>query len=243
MMDKILLIIGASSDIGISLINSLEEEYLVLAHHRNSSTELMNKIENRRSKIIPIKANLHNIIEVREMIAFIKDNYGIPNYIVHLASKKFDNIRFKELTWERLQNEINVGLRSAFIVASSFLPLIKKEDQAKVIFMLSSATINTPPKALAHYTINKYALLGMMKSLASEFDNKNIQINAISPSMVDTKFLDNINKKIIELNQYNHPLKRIANKQDIVPLILFLLSDNSSYISGINIPVTGGSIF
>ena len=75
--------------------------------------------------------------------------------------------------------------------------------------MLSSVTINLPPKALVHYTTIKYALLGLVKSLASEYGNKNIQINALSPSMIETKFLENINEKIIEINAHNHPLKRI----------------------------------
>ena len=109
--------------------------------------------------------------------------------------------------------------------------------------MLSSYVLGVPPKALTHYTTIKYALLGLVKSLASEYSDKNIQINAVSPSMIDTKFLDNINEKFVELNAYNHPLKRNATVDDIAPIIKMLISKESDYINGINIPVTGGSIF
>jgi 3-oxoacyl-[acyl-carrier protein] reductase len=61
--------------------------------------------------------------------------------------------------------------------------------------------------------------------------------------MIETKFLDNINEKLIELNAYNHPLKRNARTEDITPTIKLLLSEDSSYMSGINIPISGGGIF
>ena len=61
--------------------------------------------------------------------------------------------------------------------------------------------------------------------------------------MIETKFLDNINEKLIELNAYNHPLKRNVKVEDMTPAINILLSENSNYMSWINIPITEGSIF
>ena len=103
--------------------------------------------------------------------------------------------------------------------------------------------MNVPPKALTQYTTVKYALLGLVKSLASEYSNKNIQINSISPSMIETKFLNNINEKLVELGAYNHPLKRNAIVEDITPIIKMLISNESDYINGVNVPITGGSVF
>jgi len=124
-----------------------------------------------------------------------------------------------------------------------FLPKLSKEKRGKVVLMLSSYVLGVPPKALSHYTTIKYAMLGLVKSLASEYSEKNIQINAISPSMVETKFLDNINEKLVELSSYNHPLKRNAIVEDITPIIKMLISNESDYINGVNIPITGGSVF
>ena len=86
-------------------------------------------------------------------------------------------------------------------------------------------------------------MLGLVKSLASEYADKNIQINALSPSMIETKFLDNINEKLVELSAYNHPLKRNAKIDEITPIIKVLISKESNYINGVNIPITGGSVF
>ena len=118
-----------------------------------------------------------------------------------------------------------------------------KQKKGKVVVMLSSVVLNMPPKALTQYVVVKYALLGLVKSLASEYADKNIQINAISPSMIETKFLENINEKLVELSAYSHPLKRNAKVEDITPTIQMLISKESDYLNGVNIPITGGSIF
>lgn len=242
-MNNIVFIIGASSDLGLDLINNINEDALILAHYNNNKDDLLELSTKLTNKIIPLKANLSCESEVIQLLDTIENEYGIPNKIVHLAAPKFENIRFKDIVWDNFQNDINISLKSLVLILNRFLPKLAKEKRGKVVCMLSSVTLNIPPKALTQYTTVKYALLGLVKSLASEYAEKNIQINAISPSMVETKFLDKINEKFVELSAYNHPLKRNAVTNDITPLILMLLSTESDYINGINIPITGGSVF
>ena len=243
MNKNIILIIGASSDIGIDLIKNIDEEALILAHYNSSDkklSELSNKIDN---ELVMIKADLSKEDETISMIESIENKYGVPNKIIHLAAPKFENIRFKDIKLDDFQNDIEISLKSLIVIINKFLPKLAKEKQGKVVCMLSSVVLNVPPKALTQYVTVKYALLGLVKSLASEYADKNIQINAISPSMCETKFLDDINEKFIELSAYNNPLKRNAIVSDITPIIKMLISSESDYINGINIPITGGSVF
>lgn len=242
-MNNIILIIGASSDIGLALIKSINEECLIIAHYNNSNDELLNLSKQIKNKLVILKADLASEEETINLLDTIELKYGTPNKIVHLAASKFENIRFKDLKWGDFQNDVNISLRSIILILNRFLPKLAKEKRGKIVCMLSSVTLNIPPKALAQYTTVKYAMLGLVKALASEYADKNIQINAISPSMCDTKFLDNINEKLVELNAYNHPLKRNAHIEDITPIIKMLISNESDYINGINIPITGGSVF
>ena len=243
MNETIILIIGASSDIGIELIKSIDEECLILAHYNSNDKALKELSISITNKIELIQANLENEDELISMIDDIEQNYGIPTKIIHLSAPKFENIRFKDISWNGFQNDINISLKSIVLILNRFLPKMAKQKYGKVVFILSSVVLNIPPSTLSQYTTIKYALLGLMKALASEYGNKNIQINAISPSMIETKFLDNINKKFVELSAYNHPLKRNANVKDVIPMIKILLSNDSDYINGVNIPITGGSIF
>mgnify|MGYP000490852080 CR=1 FL=1 len=242
-MNNIILIIGASSDIGLNLIENISESCLILAHYNNSEDELVKLNLKAKNTIIPIKANLLNEDEIENLLSTIENNYGIPNKIINLAAPKFENIRFKDISWKDFQRDIDISLKSSVMILNRFLPKLAKEKRGKVVFMLSSVTLNIPPKAICHYTTIKYSILGLMKALASEYADKNIQINAVSPSMVETKFLSDINEKFVEFNAYNHPLKRNATVSDIVPIIKLLISSESDYINGTNIPITGGSVF
>lgn len=242
-MNNIIFIIGASSDIGLDLIKNIDEEALILAHYNSNKEGLLTLSSEIKNKLVLLQADLSNENALKGMLDNIEKNYGVPNKIVHLAAPKFENIRFKDVSWNDFQKDIDISLKSLIIILSRFLPKLAKEKRGKVVCILSSVTLNVPPKALSQYTTIKYALLGLIKSLASEYADKNIQINALSPSMVETKFLNNINEKLIELNAYNHPLKRNAFTYDITPLIKLLLSSDSDYMSGVNIPIAGGSIF
>ena len=243
MSKDIILIIGASSDIGLNLIKNISEEALIVAHYNSSNEDLVELSKDIKNVLVTIKADLSKEDEINKFLAVIESDYGIPNKIIHLAAPKFENIRFKDIVWSRFQNEIDISLKSIVLILNIFLPKIAKMKQGKVVIMLSSVIINVPPKALTQYTTVKYAMLGLVKSLASEYSDKNIQINAVSPSMIETKFLDNLNEKLVELNAYNHPLKRNAKTSKVTPIIRMLMSKESDYISGVNIAITGGSAF
>jgi 3-oxoacyl-[acyl-carrier protein] reductase len=242
-MINIILIIGASSDIGVELIKNLEEECLVIAHY-NSSSERLLQLEGRISnKLVTVKANLASENEIESLLNTIEADYGVPNKIVHLAASKVENIRFKDVVWEDFEKDINISFKSLVIILTRFLPKLAKEKRGNVVVILSSYVFGVPPKALSHYTTIKYALLGLVKSLASEYADKRIRVNAVSPSMIETKFLSNINEKLIEISASNNPLKRNATPADIVPVVKFLLSNDVSFVNGANIPITGGEIF
>lgn len=109
--------------------------------------------------------------------------------------------------------------------------------------MLSSATLNVPPAGMVEYTTVKYAMLGLMKALASEYKTAGININAVSPSMLETKFLANLHPSTVEASGAGHPKKRLGAPKDVIGTIEFLLSDEADFIHGVNLPVTGGESF
>jgi 3-oxoacyl-[acyl-carrier protein] reductase len=242
-MSNIILIIGASSDIGVELIMNLEEECLVIAHYNSCNQRLLQLEGHISNKLVAVKANLASEEEIESLLNTIEADYGIPNKIVHLAASKLENIRFKDVVWEDFEKDINISFKSLVMILKRFLPKLAKEKRGHVVVILSSCVFGVPPKALSHYTTIKYALLGLVKSLASEYADKRIRINAVSPSMTETKFLSNINEKLIEISAQNNPLNRNATPSDIVPAVKFLLSADASFINGANIPISGGEIF
>jgi 3-oxoacyl-[acyl-carrier protein] reductase len=241
---SVVLILGASSGIGRQVIREIDDgSSLVLAHYNHNLDKLIQLQSEVRSTIVPIQADLSRNEDIEAMLARIAGVCPYPQKIVHLPAPRMSYTRFKDATWQTFQHEMDIELRSIVLILSRFLPLMAKDGTGKVVFMLSSVCHGVPPKALAHYTTTKYALLGLMKALAAEYADKNISINAVSPSMMDTSFLSDLPGKLVELSAAAHPLKRNASTQDIAPIIRFLLSPDSNYVTGANIPATGGSAF
>lgn len=242
-MNNIVFITGASSDIGIELIKSLTEDCVIVAHYNSSDSVLLSLQKEIKNTIIPVQANFSSEESIIRMLDKIEAEIGVPNKIIHLAAPKFENIRFKDVNWENFQNEINISLGSITIILNRFLPKMAALKRGRVITVLSSVVLGVPPKALTQYTTVKYALLGLMKALASEYADKKITVNCISPSMIETKFLSQINERVVELTAEMHPLKRNANVSDVIPSIVMLMADDAAYINGVNIPITGGNNF
>ena len=135
---------------------------------------------------------------------------------------------------------MQTSLYSLICITQAFIPSMKKRHYGKIIVMLSICTRGVPPKFLSSYVVSKYALLGLVKSLSSDYSDKGIQVNAVSPEMIDTKFLDNIPDFVKQQSADSSPLKRNLTVTDVIPAFEFLLSDSSNSITGENFCITGG---
>ena len=243
MSEKILLITGASSDIGTKLINEINKDYdYIIAHHNSDDGKLKELKQILGEKIILIKGNFKDEEATYEFVEKIKQTEKIPNHILHLPAGKCENMKFSKITWNKFQDDIDIAVRSLVIILNAFLPIMAKNKYGKVVVMLTSYTTNIPPKYLASYVTSKYALLGLVKALSNEYADKGIRINGISPSMIETKFLENIPELIIKQNAINSPTGSNLKVEDVVPTIKFLLSDGANSITGQNIAITNGNI-
>ena len=244
---KIYLVTGASSDIGVRLITEILEESnketVVYAHYFSDCKRLSGLEATYNNRVIPHRADFRVMGEVNNLIEKIRKQHVCPTHILHLPADKVAHKRFRDLDWQRFISDLNIQVNSVVEILKSFAPLMSRHDErTKVVIMLSSYTISTPPKHMSNYVMIKYCLLGLVKALASEYSGKNININGISPSMIETKFLANIDSRIIEINAGNSVGSRNATVDDIVPAIQFLLSDNSNFINGVNINISNGNV-
>jgi 3-oxoacyl-[acyl-carrier protein] reductase len=118
-----------------------------------------------------------------------------------------------------------------------------KLPRARVLFVLSSVVHGVPPKFMSMYTVAKYAQLGLMRSLAAEYASTPVRINAISPSMVETRFLEDIADAAVQMSAAANPQGRNATTADLLGAVEFLLSPASDFVHGIDIPIAAGSVY
>jgi 3-oxoacyl-[acyl-carrier protein] reductase len=239
--NRTFLITGASSGIGRRLIAELRKERCCIFAHYHAADPSVLLDAPGPGKVVPLKADLSQKDSVERLISQVKEACGCPDALVHLPGGKLKYERFPEGQWDALSNELELQVGSAISICQAFLPLmVKKQVKGRVVFMLSSVTLGMPPKNLLTYCVSKYALLGLMRAMASEYAGTNVTINAVSPSMVETNFLSAVPAKLIEIAASKHPMGRNASPEDVIPALAFLLSEGSQYITGVNLPVSGG---
>ncbi len=247
MSKDIILITGASSDVGCALIKDLDrEDRVFLAHYNQSSQKLDTLSKDMKADVVALQADFRKQEDVERFIELVKAKGMMPNKIVHLAGSPVKPVRFSGLDWFKTDDEMNIQVNSIGRIIQAFLPEMKKEGKGKIVFMLSSVVVLPNPSEgwayYAQYMMVKHALQGLMKSVICEYGKYQININAVSPSMMNTNFLKNIPKRMVEIIGEGHPMGRNATVADVVPAIRFLLSPASDYLLGVNLAVTGGLV-
>ncbi len=237
--NKTLFVTGASSEIGTALIEQVADNYdTIVAHYRSSAGRLLPLEEKLGEKLVMVQADFADATSVRKMLDFMTERQLKPDHIVHLAASPMENEKFKKLDWCNFAESTETNIRPIVDILEEFMTVMAKQKYGKVVFMLSAVTLGMPPKYKSVYTTTKYALLGLMKSLAVEYADKGITVNGVSPEMIDTRFLNNLPDLIKEMNADTMPMKANLTVNQVVPTVSFLLSDGADMISGQNIAIT-----
>jgi NAD(P)-dependent dehydrogenase (short-subunit alcohol dehydrogenase family) len=241
------LITGASSELGGALLPRIAAAGgVVYAHCASGRERLEQRIAALKgpTRFVPLQADFSSLSQVEALIETIRSAHEAPNKIVHLTAAPLGIARFGKLDWDELEHDLHISLRSITLLCRTFLPALVQAGRAgRVVIVLSSVTLGVPPKGMSAYTTVKYALLGLTRALASEYADKAITVNAVSPYTMETPFLQRLPHSYAELSAKQNPSKRNATPADVVPAIELLLSDESGFITGANLPVTAGAAF
>ena len=161
---------------------------------------------------------------------------------VHSAGvNKCENL--DEISLNDWDYSFQVNLRSCFTIIKKIKKLLKKNKHSSIVLVSSIASHRKSIVSGVQYSSSKSGLDGLMRQLSHEFGKSSIRINTINPSQTMTEMLKkSMNRKQILKLEENIPIGRIASVQEQVNVIIFLLSNLSSYIHGTSIKVDGGQI-
>ena len=242
-MSKTYLITGATGDIGRALMQKVYEDGdTIIAHGYGDLDKLDDFEKDHPGSLRRYDVDLSDPSAVDAFSDKVIAECPVPTHIAHLTALPVVNKRFRQFDDERFEKDFSVQVRSAITICKKIVPLMAKEKYGHILFMQSSYALGAPPKNTSSYVIAKTALSGLAKSLAVEYAGSGINVNLVSPSMIETHFLKDTPDLIVELAAKNNPMGRNATIDDIIPAMAFLLSDEASYITGVNLPITGGSL-
>jgi 3-oxoacyl-[acyl-carrier protein] reductase len=246
---RALLFVGGSSEIAVAAMRRLDQPGVVLLAHCHQSgarlETLASQLQHARLVVIPADlATPVGIAALLEEVGLRLHEVGCEalDGIVLAAGPPLTMDPFPKKAWSAFAAHLDVQVRAPAMLLSQLLPPMARKRRGRVVFVVSSCTLGTAPAGMADYVTAKHAQLGLMRALAAEYAAKNLQINAISPSMVETPFLRDLPRIVVEMTAAKHPLQRNATAEEVAPMLCFLLSEDAGYIHGTNIPITGGQV-
>lgn len=238
---KVAIVTGAARGIGeaISFKLANEKANVVLCDVDSLVTETAERIKRQtNTENLAFVVNIINLNEVEEMVKKTVEKFGRIDFLINNAGITRDNliVRMTEKEW---QDVLDVNLKGAFNCIKVVSKEMIKQRYGRIINISSVVGLMGNP-GQANYSASKSALIGLTKSLAKELASRNILVNAIAPGFIKTRMTEKLpeeqKKKLLEII----PLGRFGEPEEVANLVVFLCSDESSYITGQVISINGG---
>jgi len=225
--NKNVLILGGGGDIGLTIVKSFKKAGAQVCCQTR--------------KVGKYQADLSDSNELKKCMETVIANVGVIDIMVNSVSAAVKNESFEKKSWVDFKRHLEVQLKASVESIPYILPGMKENKWGRIVHILTTYTEGEIPTGLTDYVAAKYALLGLTKSLAKELGRYNITVNAVSPSFIKNNFTKQSPEKLVNMVLYNTPTKRLTTEEDVARAVLFLASEQADNITGVNIPVTGGS--
>ena len=232
------LITGASGGIGKEIARTLDSFGAEICISGRNSEELnsLNNTVNQECKIITCDLTKDN--DITNLVKRAEEELGQIDILVNNAGITKDNI-FLRMSDEEWDQVLKVNLYSTFKILKLATKGMVKRKYGRIINITSVVGVTGGPGQV-NYSSSKAGLIGMTKSLSQELASRNITVNCIAPGFIDTPMTSDLdeNRKAKVLSSI--PANRFGSPEDLSTSILFLASEESSYITGQTIHINGG---
>ncbi|VAW41144.1 3-oxoacyl-[acyl-carrier protein] reductase [hydrothermal vent metagenome] len=243
---KVALITGASRGIG----QAIAEAYaaagakVVLASRKQAALdEVAEIIRSNGGEALPIAAHTGDEEAVNALVAQTTEAYGGVDIVVNNAATNphfGPTITAEDSHWDKI---LDVNVKGYFRVAKACLPSMKSRGGGKIINIASIAGLGPQP-GMGIYCVSKAAVLMLTQVLSVELAGDNIQVNAIAPGFIKTKFSSAIwgNPQLNKMVMKAIPQGRMAEPEELTGIALYLASAASSFTTGATMVIDGGQL-
>jgi len=245
--NKVAIVTGGSRDIGRAVSCQLAQEgaKVVINYHGNiaNAEETLKLITDNGGEAIIVKGDVTKSAEVAQLIAKTREAFGDEiNILVNVAGGMVARKPTLELDEEFWDAVMDLNLKSVYLVSKAAIPYMK--SGASIVNLSSLAGRDGGGPGASAYATAKGGIMTYTRALAKELGPKNIRVNAVLPGMIATTFHDTFSKPEVRVNVANATLlKREGTASEVADLVVYLASEQSSYITGTNIDINGGLNF
>ena len=239
---KVALVTGASRGIGRAVAIELAKEGATVAINYAGNVaaaeEVKNIITDMGGKAMIVQADVSDEQAASEMVEKVIAEFGQIDILVNNAGYIPRGLFLKtsEIVWKKA---IDTNLGGVYNYCSAILKYMILQKQGNII-NISTVSALQPSPGQAAYSASKAAIESLTRTLAMEHGKYNIRVNSIAPGLIQTEIVKSISKDIKDAVLQKTPIGRFGTSEDIANAAMFLASDVSSYITGVQLLVTGG---
>lgn len=241
---KTAIVTGGSRGIGraaaLTLAEADADVAVIYAGNTAAAEETVRLIEEKGRKGLAIQCDVADEAAVTAMVKDVKKELGRIDILVNNAGITRDGLLMimKEADWQAV---LDTNLTGAFHCTKAVTRLMMKQRSGSII-NITSVVGETGNAGQANYAAAKAGLIGFTKSVAKELASRNIRCNAIAPGCIETDMTAVLGEDTVDAMIKTIPMGRVAQPEEVAKAVLFLASDDASYITGQTLNVDGGMV-
>lgn len=238
---KVAVVTGAAQGIGEAIARRLYEEgamVVLLDINEGKVKTVAGRIDESGKNAVGIACNVADQTMTSGVMERIRQEYGVIDILINNAGITMD-VMFHKMTSEQWNQVLDVNLNGMFNCTREVIQGMREQKYGKIVNLASVSAFGNIGQT--NYGTSKAAVIGFTKCLAKESARANITVNAIAPSYINTEMLQAVPEEVMQKFIEAIPSNRLGTPQELAAVAAFLCSDDSSFVTGECVVVSGGS--
>ena len=239
--DKVVLITGAGAGLGYACATAFAAagaKLVVTDISQEALDRAVQELHYSGAEVLGLLKDVSDSADVDAMLKAIIAHYGRLDIAVNNAGIATPLQEFHEVSEDQFDRVMAVNLKGVWLCMQAEIRQMLKQGRGRIVNMASATSRNTYPNA-SPYVTSKFAVAGLTRTVAVEYANRDIRINAICPGNVATPLVVSLVEDLSVLAT-KHAMNRLGTPEEVANGVLFLASDLSSFSTGSLLEVDGG---